>query len=91
MYDIYKIVNAVGITEELAKLVPEVRAVRSQLSICPSAKEGVCVTDILNEMIESQAYRNAYEQITLGLLFVPETSDTVTQSIKQLADSGIWN
>ena len=91
LYDIYKIVNAVGITEELAKLVPEVRAVRSQLSICPSAKEGVCVTDILNEMMESQAYRKDYEDITLGLLFVPETYDTVIQSIKQLADSGIWN
>ena len=91
LYDIYKIVNAVGITEELAKLVPEVRAVRSQLSICPSAKEGVCVTDILNEMIESQAYRKDYEEITLGLLFVPETYDTVIQSIKKIADSGIWN
>lgn len=91
MYDIYKIVNAVGIPEELAKLIPEVRAVRSELSICPSAKEGVCVTDILNEMIESQAYRKDYEEITLGLLFVPETYDTVIQSIKQLADSGIWN
>lgn len=91
LYDIYKIVNAVGITEELAKLVPEVRAVRSELSICPSAKEGVCVTDILNEMIESQAYRKDYEEITLGLLFVPETYDTVIQSIKKIADSGIWN
>lgn len=91
LYDIYKIVNAVGIPEELAKLIPEVRAVRSELSICPSAKEGVCVTDILNEMIESQAYRKDYEEITLGLLFVPETYDTVIQSIKQLADSGIWN
>ena len=90
LYDIYKIVNAIGITEKLAKLIPEVRAVRSELSICPSAKEGVCVTDILNEMIESQAYRKDYEEITLGLLFVPETYDTVIQSIKQLADSGIW-
>ena len=90
LYDIYKIVNAVGITEELAKLVPEVRAVRSELSICPSAKEGVCVIDILSEMIESQAYRKDYEEITLGLLFVPETYDTVIRSIRQLADSGIW-
>lgn len=91
LYDIYKIVNNVGITEKLAKLIPEVRAVRSELSICPSAKEGVCVTDILNEMMESQAYRKDYEDITLGLLFVPETYDTVIQSIKLLADSGIWN
>lgn len=91
LYDIYKIVNAIGITEELTKLIPEVRTVRSELSICPSAKEGVCVTDILNEMMESQAYRKDYEEITLGLLFVPETYDTVIQSIRQLADSGIWN
>ena len=91
LYDIYKIVSSIGVTEELAKLIPEVRAVRSELSICPSAKEDVCVTDILNEMMESQAYRKDYEEITLGLLFVPETYDTVIQSIKQLADSGIWN
>lgn len=91
LYDIYKIVNAIGITEELTKLIPEVRAVRSELSICPSSKEGVCVTDILNEMMESQVYRKDYEEITLGLLFVPETYDTVIQSIRQLADSGIWS
>ena len=91
LYDIYKIVNAIGITEELAKLIPDVRAVRSELPSCTSAKEGVCVTDILNEMMESQAYRKDYEDITLRLLFVPETYDTVIQSIKLLADSGIWN
>lgn len=34
LYDIYKIINAIGITEELAKLIPDVRAVRSELSIC---------------------------------------------------------
>lgn len=41
--------------------------------------------------IESQVYRNDYEDITLGLLFVPETYDTVIQSVKQLTDSGMWN
>lgn len=91
LYDIYKIVNAVGITDETVRLIPEVRAVRSELTICPSAKEGVCVTDILNEIVASQAYRNDYEDITLGLLFVPETYDTVIQSIKQLADSRIMD
>ena len=63
----------------------------NELAICPSAKEGVCITDILNEIIDSEAYRKDYEDITLGLLFVPETYDTVIQSMKQLADSGIWN
>ena len=91
LYDIYKIVNAIGITDELVKLIPDVRAVRSELPICPSAKEDACVTDILHEIIEKQAYKSDYEDITLGLLFVPEAYDTVIQSVQQLADSGIWN
>lgn len=91
LYDIYKIVDSIGITDEVVKLIPEVREVRSELSICPSAKEDICVTGILNEIIEEQAYKSDYEDITMGLLFVPEKYDTVIQSIKQLADSGIWN
>ncbi len=73
------------------KLIPEVRAVRAELTICPSAKEDVCITNILKEIVDSQVYKNDYEEITLGLLFVPETYDTVIQSIRQLAESGIWN
>ena len=91
LYDIYKIVNYIGVTEKTAKLIPEVRAVRAELPICPSAKEGVCITYILNEIIKNRAYKSDYENITVGLLFVPETYDTVIQSLKQLADSGIWD
>ncbi|WP_455722015.1 nucleotidyl transferase AbiEii/AbiGii toxin family protein [Agathobacter sp.] len=91
LYDIHKIVKSIGITEEVEKLIPQVRAVRSELPICPSAKEGICVTNILNEIIEQQVYKSDYEDITIRLLFVPETYDTVIKSIKQLADSGIWN
>lgn len=91
LYDIYKIVDSIGITDELVKLISEVRKVRSELSVCPSAKEDICVTGILNEIIKEQAYKSDYEDITVGLLFVPEKYDTVIQSIKQLADSGIWN
>lgn len=32
-----------------------------------------------------------YEDITQGLLFVPVSYGTVIQSIRELADSGIWN
>ena len=91
LYDIYKIVNSIGVTEKTVKLIPEVRAVRAELPICPSAKEGVCITCILNEIIKNRAYKSGYENITVGLLFVPETYDTVIQSLKQLADSGIWD
>ena len=89
LYDIFKIMEKVQITDELAALISEVRKQRSTLAVCPSAKENVCVTDILYEIIEKETYKKDYEEITLGLLFVPETYDTVIQSIKKIADSGL--
>ncbi len=91
LYDIYKILNVLNDTEQLTNLIPEVRAVRSRLSICPSANDGVSVTNILNEIIKNQVYRNDYDNITMGLLFIPENYDTVIQGIKQIVENGIWN
>lgn len=91
LYDIHKIVESIGIQSELSALIPEVRAVRSEMPVCPSAKPGICVSEVLHEMMESQVYRSDYEDITLGLLFVPEAYDTVIQSLKKIADSGLWD
>ena len=91
LYDIHKIVEAIGITDKVVSLIPEVRAVRSELSICPSAKESVCIKDIMNDIMDKQAYKKDYEEITLGLLFVPETYDTVIHSFEKLVNSGIWD
>lgn len=57
----------------------------------PSAKAEVCITNILYEIIESEMFRYDYEGTTKGLLFVPETYETVIKSIKRLADSGMWD
>lgn len=90
LYDIHKIVGTMGISDELPNLIPGVRAVRSEMIVCPSAKEGVCVAEILREIIESQVYKSDYEDITTGLLFVPVGYDTVIQSLQKILDSGMW-
>ena len=41
----------------------EVRKQRSTLAVCPSAKENVCVTDILYEIIEKETYKKDYEEM----------------------------
>lgn len=64
---------------------------RSELSICPSAQENVSVTEILNEIIERQVYKKDHNDVTLGLLFVPETYDTVITGIQKIIDSSVWN
>lgn len=91
LYDIHKIVEFIGISDELPKLIQEVRTVRSEMIVCPSAKEGVCVADILKEIIDSQVYKKDYNAITEGLLFIPVTYDTVIQSLQKVLDSGMWN
>ena len=90
LYDIYKIVKSIGIPDELSVLIPEVREVRAQMPVCPSAKPGVCVSEKLREIIEKQIYRDDYEDITIGLLFVPETYDAVIHYLQKIADSGLW-
>ena len=64
---------------------------RSKLDVCSAAKEGVCITEILEAIVEEQAYKKDYEEITMGLLFITETYDTVIQSIQKLINSGVWN
>lgn len=61
-----------------------------EMIVCPSAKEGVCVADILREIINSQVYKSDYEDITMGLLFVPVGYETVIQSLQNVLDSGMW-
>lgn len=90
LYDIHKIVESVGISDEMKKLVPEVREVRSKMTVCPSAKDGVSVPDILQEIIENDVYKNDYENITMGLLFVPESYETVIRSLRMILNSGMW-
>lgn len=89
LYDIHKIVEKICVSDDVKKLIPEVRAIRSEMNVCPSAKEGVCVPDILSEIIESQVYKKDYEDITMGLLFVPENYENVIESLKKIVDSGM--
>lgn len=90
LYDIHKIVEKIGISDDVKKLIPEVRAIRSEMVVCPSAKEDVSVADILKEIIKNQTYKSDYEDITMGLLFVPETYETVIKSLQKIVDSGMW-
>ena len=90
LYDIHKIVELIGIPEMLTELIPEVRAVRSEISVCHSAKPGVCVSELLQNIIENHVYRDDYEKITSALLFVPENYDNVIGSLKKIADSKLF-
>lgn len=81
----------IGIPRELTQLIPEVRAIRAEQDICPSAKENVSVENLLKEIIESRVYQKDYNDISMGLLFIPQSYDIVIQSLQKILESGIWN
>lgn len=56
-------------TEEYKELVSEIRLHRAKLSICPSAQEGVVISEILEKIIKDEVYRSDYEAITIDFLF----------------------
>lgn len=90
IYDIYKIVESIGITDTIPPLIPKVRSVRSDLSICPSAADGINISVLLSEMIEKEIYKNDYNNITINLLFVPTDYETVIHGLEKIIKCGIF-
>ena len=68
----------------LSGLVQEVRSLREPLLVCPSAKTGVCINDVLAEIVNKEVYRNDYETITGKLLFTYVPYETVIGGIKEI-------
>lgn len=49
------------------------------------------VPDILREVINNNVYKRDYEDVTMGLLFVTVSYDTVVQSLHKILDSKLWD
>ncbi|MGN0143266.1 MAG: nucleotidyl transferase AbiEii/AbiGii toxin family protein [Roseburia sp.] len=56
IYDIYKLFPMVPMDDAFAALVKEVRDVRKDSSICPSAQEDVDISALLQEIIDGAVY-----------------------------------
>ena len=90
LYDIYKIMEYTKPDESLSGLVQEVRSLRDPLLVCPSAKTGVCINDVLAEIVNKEVYRNDYETITGKLLFTYVPYQTVIGGIKEIISRGYF-
>lgn len=64
LYDIYKLTPLINFDNKFVSLVKEVREHRAEMSICPSAKEGVDVSDVITEFCDNSFYEEDYQAIT---------------------------
>ena len=90
LYDIYKIMEYTKPDTSLSRLVQEVRGQREPLPVCPSAKTGICINDVLTEIVDKEIYQQDYETITGKLLFTYVPYETVVSGIKEIISRGYF-
>ena len=90
LYDIYKLLPLVPQNEEFKKLAAEVRAVRKESAICPSAQDDVNVSELLMKIVENEGYKSDYMNLTVHLLEEKVAYEEVIGAVKVIAESGLF-
>ena len=90
IYDIYKLSEIVSLTDELKNLAANVREERKPHEQCHSAKDDVDMNSLLREIIEKDAYKQDYENVTLKLLFEPVAYETAIKTLQKIVDYNLF-
>ena len=91
VYDIYKLLGIVTPDDALKQLIKEVREERKPHVNCRSAKDGIDMTALLQELVEKEVYKQDYEDITMKLLFENTPYETAIAALRTIIASGIFS
>ena len=91
VYDIHKLLDVVTLDDAMKKLVQDVREERKPHVNCRSAKNGIDMNALLQEIVNKAVYRQDYEDITAKILFEEVPYETVTAALQKIIDSGIFS
>lgn len=89
LYDIYKLTPLVEFSDDFKALVKEVREHRAGMSICPSAKEGVEISTVMQEFCDNDFYREDYQAITSFFADDFVSYEDAVNNIRKLIRNGI--
>ena len=90
IYDIYKLLPLVPQDEEYHKLVQEVRKVRKDSPVCPSARDNVDIPALLRKIIKGTVYRADYRNLTEGLLEEKISYEIAIQALESIAEGKMF-
>ena len=91
VYDIYKLLGVVTLDESMKELVKNVREERKPHVNCRSAKDGVDMNVLLQEIVDKDIYKPDYEEITSKMLFEEVSYETVVTALRKIIESGIFS
>lgn len=90
VYDIYKLIDVVALDSSMKELVQSVREERKPHVNCRSAKDGIDMNALLQEIIDKAVYKQDYEEITAKILFEEVSYETAVAALQKIVDSGIF-
>ena len=84
LYDINKILDSVELNEEVVVLFKQVKEYRKGNLVCLSAQDGVNLGDVLDEIINNDAFKDDYNNQTTRLLYELYPYSKCIDSLKQI-------
>ena len=86
IYDIYKLSEIVTLDANMKQLVSEVFDERKPHEQCRSAKDGIDMNTLLQEIIDKDIYKKDYEDITSKMLFEDVPYATAIKTLQKIVD-----
>lgn len=90
IYDIHKILPLVKFDEHFKELLEKVREIRCSLDICPSAKPGININQLLKEICEKNFFKQDYEGVTRFFIFDNTRYKNTIASLQTIIDLGVF-
>lgn len=91
VYDIYRLVDVVTLDDSMKELVRSVRGERKPHVNCRSAKDGIDVNALLQEIVDKAVYKQDYEEITARILFEEVPYETAITALQKIIASGVFS
>lgn len=85
IYDLHHLMAKVNLDDSLISLFKEIYQLRVDNPACHSAKTGMRLSVLLNELIEKKTYYADYQTLTLPLLYDQTPYDKCIKIIRQIA------
>ncbi len=90
IYDLYMLLPYMDLNEKFKLLIKEVRMHRANMSICPSAQEGVSISKLLEEIVVKDIYKNDYKEVTTFFQNEPLKYEVAISAINKIMTADLF-
>ena len=91
IYDLFRLLTAVKLDDNLKTLIKEVRENRKLNAKCYSAQDGMNIQELLQKMIDTGFFKKDYKKNTQKLLSKNVTYEMAIKAIEVIVASGVFD